>query len=60
VTDPTFDEWLLVGIGKGWVSPVVCQTHDGVPMMPEEEEAWEDGWDPCIPVLRVWEHNIDE
>jgi hypothetical protein len=38
----------------------VCQTHDGVPQTPEEDDAWEDGWDPCIPVLRLWGDNIPD
>jgi hypothetical protein len=34
-----FFAWLQRGIVAGWVSDVVCQTHDGVPLMPEEEAA---------------------
>lgn len=56
----TFEEWLLVGITEGWVSPPVCTTHEGLPTMPEEDEAWEDGWDPCMFGLRIWEHNIPD
>ena len=50
----TFDEWIQLGVVEGWVSMPVCQTHDGVPQTPEEEAAWEDGWDPCVPVVRLW------
>jgi hypothetical protein len=54
----TFEEWLTYGVTEGWVSMGVCETHDGVPMTPEEQDADEDGWDPCIPGLRVWEQNL--
>ena len=40
---------------KGWVSPLACATHDGVPHTEEEEEEWEEGFDPCAPVFRIWE-----
>jgi hypothetical protein len=46
-------EWLQVGIDKGWVSEPFCYTHDGDPYMTEEEQqAWEDGGDPCSPVVK--------
>jgi hypothetical protein len=49
-----FYEWLQYGMDAGWVGPVVCETHDGLPMTAEEEEAfWES--DPCIRILRVYE-----
>ena len=46
--------WLEEGHKRGWVSDVVCQTHDGTPMTDEEIEDCEDGGDPCIRVVRVW------
>ena len=49
----TQDEWLSFGIVHGYCSPLVCQTHDGVPMSEEEEAEFEDGGDPCIPVVRL-------
>jgi hypothetical protein len=46
--------WLQVGIDKGWVSNPFCHTHDGDPYMTEEEEQeWEDGGDPCCPVIKI-------
>lgn len=46
--------WLQVGIDKGWVTEPFCYTHDGDPYMTEEEEKeWEDGGDPCAPVLKL-------
>lgn len=47
-------EWLQVGIDKGWVTEPFCYTHDGDPYMTEEEEKeWEEGGDPCAPVIKV-------
>jgi hypothetical protein len=51
---PDFDEWLMVGISNGWVTEPFCYTHDGDPYMTEEEEKeWEDGGDPCAPVIKL-------
>ena len=52
--DNEFGEWLQVGIDKGWVSNPFCYTHDGDPYMTEEEEQqWEEGGDPCAPVIKI-------
>jgi hypothetical protein len=45
--------WLRQGIDKGWVSEGFCYTHDGDQYMTEEEEQeWEEGGDPCTPVVK--------
>ncbi len=50
-----FHDWLNLGIEKGWISPPFCNTHDGDPYMSEEEEKeWEDGGDPCLPVVKLF------
>jgi hypothetical protein len=49
-----FASWMEYGVDKGWVAPGVCMTHDLVPMHPEEAEVFEEGGDPCIPIIRVW------
>lgn len=47
-------DWLQIGIDKGWISEPFCYTHDGDPYMTEEEEKeWEEGGDPCSPVLKI-------
>ena len=47
-------DWLTIGIDNGWISEPFCYTHDGDPYMTEEEEQeWEDGGDPCCPVLKI-------
>ena len=32
-----FNDWLKVGIEKGWCGPAVCYTHDGLPLSAKEE-----------------------
>jgi hypothetical protein len=50
-----FQAWLDYGAKQGWCSPaVLCQTHDGVPMTPEEDEEFNEGGDPCIHVIRFF------
>lgn len=57
-SDTDFAEWMEFGASKGWVSLPVCETHVGLPLMPEEEEEFDDGFDPCIIAIRVWADNI--
>lgn len=49
-----FNEWINLGIEKGWIGPPVCHTHDGLPTTREEDCAWEDGDDPCINIARFY------
>lgn len=51
----TFEEWHGIGYAEGWCSDIVCATHDGLPSTEEEDEAWEQGWDPCVPALRLYD-----
>lgn len=53
-----FNEWLQHGIEHGWVSDVVCETHEGVATTDEEAGELDEGYDPCIPVIRVWPDKI--
>jgi hypothetical protein len=47
-------EWLQIGINKGWITEPFCNTHDGDPYMSAEEELqWEEGGDPCMPVVKL-------
>lgn len=55
----TWHEWLEVGVNNGWVSPVQCATHEGVPTTDDEDEQYDEGDDPCLPVLRVWPDKIE-
>ena len=53
-SDVDFREWVSFGVEKGWVSFPVCDIHEGLPMTPEEEDEWADGYDPCVVAMRVW------
>lgn len=51
-----FGTWLQLGINKNWITEPFCTTHDGDPYMTkEEEEAWEEGGDPCCHVVKFVE-----
>jgi hypothetical protein len=50
----TFVEWAKYGRTRGWISEIVCATHEGLPSTPEEIREWEDGADPCEHAVRVW------
>lgn len=51
----SFDEWLQHGITQGYCGPPVCSTHDGTPCTAAEEAEFEEGYDPCITVIRPYE-----
>ena len=48
-------EWFEYGASKGWVSPPSCYHHDMLPTTEEEDAAMEEGDDPCINILRLWD-----
>lgn len=50
----SFDDWVSYGIGQGWCGAPVCSTHDGVPTTADEDNAWEQGDDLCIHVIRMY------
>jgi hypothetical protein len=51
----SFDEWLAFGVERGWVSEPVCDTHEGPPLSEAESAEFDDGGDPCVHVLRLFE-----
>lgn len=51
----SYDQWLEIGLRSGWVSPPICETHDGPPTSITEEAEFIDGSDPCLFVMRVYE-----
>lgn len=53
--EKTFDEWLQEGISLGFCGPAVCAIHDGVPSTLQEDWGMDEGADPCIHVLRLYE-----
>jgi len=50
-----FDEWLAYGVDNKWCLYPVCEIHDGVPLTVDEEFQFEQGFDPCVHVIRVFE-----
>ena len=50
----TFDEWCEFGIVQGWVSPFVCEIHDGVPMSLYEDIDMQAGEESCIWIMRAY------
>jgi hypothetical protein len=48
-----FDDWLALGIERGFCGPPVCSTHDGIPTSEEEDLEWEE-YDPCVHVIRPY------
>lgn len=56
-TNPTtlkFYEWLNRGIDAGWIAPPTCWTHDSPEITKQEEAEMDEGFDPCIPIIRLW------
>lgn len=49
------EKWLQVGIDNGYISEISCYTHDGPNMTDEEATKWDNGEDPCMFIVRVWE-----
>jgi hypothetical protein len=57
-TNMEYFEWRDLGISKGWISDPFCDTHSAGPITDEEDQAWENGEDPCMFVFRIYEEKI--
>lgn len=53
------DEWLEYGIKRSWCGPPICMTHDGVPTTEDEDNAWDEGEDPCIHIVRMYHDELE-
>jgi hypothetical protein len=51
----SFDDWLQLGLSNGFCGPAICYPHDGLPLTEEEDQEYENGGDPCIHILRLYE-----
>ena len=51
----TFDEWLQEGLDLNFCGPAICYPHDGLPLAEQEEKEFDDGSDPCIHIIRLYE-----
>ena len=49
----TIGDWIAYGMSLGYCSAECCDTHNVTPMHPSEEQAREEGWDPCCHVVRL-------
>lgn len=49
-----FWEWVKAGVSRGWVSEPVCATHHGLPTTEQEDQEWDEGYDPCSLGMRIW------
>lgn len=49
------DEWIAYGIAHNWCGPPVCYMHDGLPTSLAEDEDLDEGHDPCLHILRLYE-----
>lgn len=54
-TTMSFENWLRIGYDNGWCGAPICETHDGLPLSAEEEEAWVSGDDPCVHIIRLYD-----
>jgi hypothetical protein len=50
----TQEEWLLLGIANKWCTDVVCYSHDMIELTEEEDDAMNEGFDDCLPIVRLW------
>ncbi len=55
-----FETWLEEGIKHGWCGPAVCYTHDGLPTSEPEDAEFEDGGDPCMHIVRMYEDHMQQ
>jgi hypothetical protein len=53
--DMDFTEWHNYGMRRGFCGPAVCSTHDGIPMTEAEETESNEGYDPCVHVIRPYD-----
>jgi hypothetical protein len=50
----TWDEWLDYGVRNRFCSEPVCGAHHRLPMTDTEVVDFEEGGDPCLPVVRLF------
>ena len=50
-----YTAWMRHGLAMGWISPPTCYNHDGLGLTELEELQLENGDDPCIWLVRVYE-----
>lgn len=51
---PEFRDWLEYGITIGYCSIPSCNTHEGPALTDDEWKQFDDGDDPCVPIVRLY------
>lgn len=64
-TKISFDLWYEAGLRQGFIGPLVCAIHDGVPMTVDEEQSIIDREAVCVYVMRRYDspeqkHDVEE
>jgi hypothetical protein len=54
-----FIDWFKEGVDRGYCSPAFCDMHDQAPMTSEESKDFDEGTEPCIPAVRLYERGSD-
>lgn len=54
LTVEEFHSFLARAEAAGFTSRSFCYTHDAPPLNEEEDADFGEGFDPCIPVVRIW------
>jgi hypothetical protein len=49
-----FEEWISIGIEAGFCMEPTCMIHEGKYLTQEDEAIFDEGGDPCIPILRLF------
>ena len=50
----TIEEWYEIGRVNNFCSEVACYSHDPIDLTEEEQDAFDEGFDDCIPIIRLW------
>lgn len=53
-----FEDWLIIGVQNNWIGPPICYTHDGLPTSADEDRQYDDGDDPCLHILRLYQDEV--
>lgn len=59
-TPDNYYDWVRLSITKGWCGPPICLTHDGIPTTPEQDSQLDEGHDPCINMIRIYEDPLEQ
>jgi hypothetical protein len=50
----TIEEWFEIGRQNNWCTEIACYSHDMIELTAEEDDAMNEGFDDCIPIVRLW------